>query len=275
MTTRIAVLVDNEAGTPNLGGEHGLALWVEHRDKCILFDAGQTDLLTRNAVVLSVPLERADAIVVSHGHYDHTGGLPGVLTRAPAAPVYLHADALRPRFRLGDGEPRMIGVDVETRAALAEHSNVVHPTAPCEITPGIWVSGPIPRVNPWETVEEPFFLDREGRKPDAILDEQALWIETEKGLFIITGCAHAGIVNTIAHAQNHFPGLPIVGVLGGLHLRAATPDRLERTSSCLASLALDQLATGHCTGEAAQEYLANTLDECTSRIHGGLVIKVP
>ncbi len=274
MTTKITVLVDNEARGPGLEGEHGLALWIEHDGRRILFDTGQTNLVTRNGKALSVPMERADVIVISHGHHDHTGGLPGVLSSAPGAPVYLHGDALRDRYSRNDPrQARQIGMSLATRTALKEHpGGVVNPSEPMEVAPAIWVSGPIPRTHPWETVEEAFFLDADGTEADHILDEQSLWIETMAGWVIITGCTHAGIANTITHARKHHPDQPIAAVIGGLHLRSASPERLVRTMDYLVALNLKLIATGHCTGTAAQGHIAAALGKRAARMYVGKTI---
>ena len=276
MTTRITILVDNETCDPGLGTEHGLALWIEHRGHRVLFDTGQSDLVLKNADALNVPVDSAQAVILSHGHYDHAGGLPGVLQRAPGAPVYTGDGATRPRYSLREpNNPRMIGLDPETLYALARHpGGMLYPRRPIEVTPGLWVSGPIPRTCTGEPMDEPFYLDSSGSIKDTIPDEQALWMETDNGLAVITGCAHAGVVNTLSHARHHMPSRPITALVGGLHLGNAPETRLRLVEHHLEGLPLTLLAAGHCTGAAPRARLQRLLGERAVPFCAGAVLEL-
>lgn len=256
---KITALVDNHA-RPGLASEHGLSLWIETPDGAVLFDTGQGPALEANATALGIPLESARAIVLSHGHYDHAGGLPYALGRNLSASVYLHPDAFSTRFSIRDNTPKPISMPEPARDALrAAGSRVVHITGPSEILPAVHVTGPIPRATSFEDTGGPFYLDAEGARPDPILDDLALWLETPAGLVVILGCAHAGVVNTLAFVCEQAGQHRIHAVVGGMHLAAASLLRLEKTAEALEQREVRLIAPCHCTGDEAVRFLQRRL----------------
>jgi 7,8-dihydropterin-6-yl-methyl-4-(beta-D-ribofuranosyl)aminobenzene 5'-phosphate synthase len=250
---RITVLVENSAHRPGLVAEHGLSFYIQAGERSLLFDTGQTDLALINAQTLRLPLDNLEAVVLSHGHYDHTGGVPAILDLAPQARVYLHPAAFDSKFsRNQPGAARMIGMSEAAVRAVRHHSGGFVPTSRrTEIFDGIFATGEIPRVTAYEDTGGAFYLDAEGTQPDPLVDDQALVIDLGRSVVLLLGCAHAGVVNTLEQVRHLTGGKPVRAVIGGLHLGKASGERLLNTVVRLSEARLDCLAPAHCTGEPA------------------------
>ena len=256
---RLLLLVDDEPGLPgaSLVVEHGFSCWVETDSGRVLFDAGQGRAVVANAEQLAVRLEDADAVVLSHGHYDHTGGLALLPGQLPIRRVVAHPDFDTSHRGRSAGRDRDIGIPEAAALALLR-TNVQRRREPSEVIPGVWATGEIPRV----TDEGPggaFFRDALGHDPDPIVDDQALLVRHITGLVLLLGCAHAGVVNSLRYARALFPGEPLIGVVGGMHLRHATSRRIERTAAELAAGSTGIVAPAHCTGDEARRRLMNRM----------------
>lgn len=249
---RLTVLVENTANKSGLLAEHGLSLWLEVGSRRILFDTGQTDIVCRNADVLGIDLGDADALVLSHGHYDHTGGLAAVLKRTVGLEVHAHPAALENRYTPNaDGTARSIAIPDACKQALLDAASLIPTEGPVDLGDGLLLTGPIPRTNDFEDTGGDFFLDAKCLIPDPILDDQALCFDSSSGVAVILGCAHAGIVNTLRRVQELLPGRPIRTVLGGTHLVHADEARMDRTVDALRELDVRRIFPLHCTGFAA------------------------
>jgi 7,8-dihydropterin-6-yl-methyl-4-(beta-D-ribofuranosyl)aminobenzene 5'-phosphate synthase len=260
---RIVILADNVAGPRGLLAEHGLSLWIETRDHRVLFDTGQGLALAHNAQALGIPLARADAVVLSHGHYDHTGGLATVLSGRRGLPVYAQPEAMSPRYARRDGEAREIGMPATARKALTQRGAFRSSRAPLPVCGGVRLSGSIPRLTDFEGEAGTFFLDEEGREPDPLADDQAAFVETSAGTVVLLGCAHAGVVNTLRQVETLSSG-PIHAVIGGMHLAAASPERIGATVRVLSERGVKRVVPCHCTGLPATAALLQELgDRCT------------
>jgi 7,8-dihydropterin-6-yl-methyl-4-(beta-D-ribofuranosyl)aminobenzene 5'-phosphate synthase len=259
-TATVRILVDNRVGE-GLTAEHGLALWIETDGRHILFDTGQGTALEPNARALGIDLGQTDVLVLSHGHYDHTGGVPAVLGRARHTDVYAHPGIVHPRYSIREGLARPIHMPREAMAAIdsvsAEHLHWVQEST--RLSDRIGLSGPIPRETRFEDTGGPFYLDPEGGRADLIDDDLALWVRTDSGVIVCVGCSHAGLVNTLNHVERLSRGLPIRAVIGGFHLLNASRERLEQTSTALRRLKPERVIPCHCTGELALALLLNTL----------------
>jgi 7,8-dihydropterin-6-yl-methyl-4-(beta-D-ribofuranosyl)aminobenzene 5'-phosphate synthase len=252
-TIRVTVLASNTVGTRGLLAEHGLAFWVEAGDRRLLFDTGQGLVLAANAKALSIDLQTVDTVVLSHGHYDHTGGLASVLGKTlGCVTVHAHPDALLPKFHREEAGTRSIGIPLPSLTSLSgPRCHLLPSREPVEVMPGVCTTGEIPRRHLDEPTTEPLCLDPEGDHADPLLDDQALFVATGQGTIVLLGCAHAGVVNTLDRIKDLTGNAPLRAVLGGLHLRAASPERLARTLAALQRFAIETLCPMHCTGMAA------------------------
>jgi len=254
---KLTILADDRAGREDLLSEHGLSFWIETGETRILFDTGAGGVLEHNTRALGINLAETDSVVLSHGHYDHTGGLAGILATAPQAEIFAHPSVLRPRYAVRDGILKPIQIPKAAKAALvgvpADH---FHPVlASLLLAPRLGITGPIPRKTSFEISEDRFYVDPQGREPDPFEDDEALWIRTAAGLVVCAGCAHAGIINTLNWIQSLNGGSKIRAVIGGFHLLRAGGDRLRRTVDALREFDLELLAPCHCTGENTEQLL--------------------
>jgi 7,8-dihydropterin-6-yl-methyl-4-(beta-D-ribofuranosyl)aminobenzene 5'-phosphate synthase len=273
-TADITILVDSKADE-GLMTEHGLALWIETKNSRVLFDTGQGKALPHNAGMLGIDLQKADALVLSHGHYDHSGGVPYVVARKPDIQIYGHPAAVVPRYSIRSADQvRAIHMPQDTKIALDQLSSVqLHwISQPMLLAPDIGITGPIPRRNDFEDTGGPFFLDADGQRPDPIDDDQALWIKTPRGLVIVVGCSHAGLVNTLYYIREITGESSVAAIIGGFHLQNASEERLKETTAALHDLEL--VVPCHCTGETALSSLCASLGNRVKRGHAGLSVKI-
>jgi len=256
-SVRITVVVDDTARGEGMVAEHGLALWVEADEHRILFDTGQGLAIARNVPRLGIPLEQAEAIVLSHGHYDHTNGLDYVLKHASGATVYMHPAAIEPKwFCADDRPPRWIGISDQSREALDACKLPIKETVkPTEIFPGVWATGEIPRRTSEVGRLKSVFIDESATRPDLLLDDQALFLETKAGLIVLLGCTHAGLTNTLDYIAELAGQTQIHAVIGGTHLIGADDSTLAAAADTMARYQVEFLAPMHCTGDHAWAYL--------------------
>lgn len=270
-TIRITVLSDDFVAGRTARGEHGLCFHVEAGDRRLLFDTGQGLVLADNAQALSIDLGKIDVIVLSHGHYDHVGGLPIALAAAsgPVA-VHAHPDALQPKFH----GRRSIGMPPAARDALADPAcRLLLSREPGEVVPGIFRTGEIPRPHPEESLAEVFHLDPESREIDPLRDDQSLFFDTPQGTVVLLGCAHAGVIHILEQIQRLTGNRPIRAVLGGMHLGAASPARMRWVAAQLRRLAPGLLVPMHCTGPKAAAALWNEFPDACQAGGAGAVFE--
>jgi len=245
---KITTICENR--TPGFGllPEYGLSMLLEMGDKKILFDTGSGSSLIANAQLLGKDLRTLNAVVFSHGHVDHTGGLDKLLEKNNSLPVYAHPDIFNKY--LGTPEaPSYVGPPW-TREFLQEQGVKFCPVqGPLKLEEGLIITGQIPRVVEFEK-QEPQFLQKteRGFEPDEIYDDQALVVESPEGTIVLLGCTHAGLINTLSYVAELTGKDNIHAFIGGTHLMNASESRIARTLEALGEFGLNIIAPCHCTG---------------------------
>lgn len=259
MTLRITTLSENTAGKRGLLGEWGLSILLETGDSNILFDCGQTISTVHNAEKLNIDLTKVNKIVLSHGHYDHTGGLRDVLGKMKKeVEIIAHPNIWQAKYAWREGESsRYIGIPFERRELenLGAHFNLAK--EPTKITDDLTTTGEIPMLTDFEQLDECMFVREDSNwQPDKLFDDQALVIKDEAGLIVISGCAHRGIINTLYRAMQLTGIKKIHAVIGGSHLVDAPEEILKRTIYALRMLEIPTIGLCHCTGMTAASLMA-------------------
>ncbi len=245
-------------------GEWGLSVLVETDEANILFDTGKSISAVHNADSLGIDLHRVDKIVLSHGHYDHSGGLQLVLHRMrKEVEIIAHPGVWAAKYVRRQGQrDRYVGIPFqrELLESLGAAFNLT--TEPVKITGNIMTTGEIPMVTDFEAIATTIYVKEDGGwQPDKILDDLALIINGEQGLIIILGCAHRGAINTLYHAQQLTGVEKIHSVLGGAHLIGTSEEQLLLTMKALRELDVQRLGLCHCTGLPALMRLAYEFGE--------------
>lgn len=261
----LRVLMENSAAQPDLIAEHGLSLYIEACGKRILFDAGQTDAFAANAEKMGVDLSAVDLAILSHGHYDHSGGLMRFLEINDHAPVYMHRRASEPHY---NGTEKYIGID----PALTESRRIICTDDTLELGAGLRLCTCNAQITDCPASAKGMTVKTgEVYTQDSFDHEQYLLIEENGKRIVVSGCSHKGILNIVRWLS------PDV-LIGGFHFMKLDPDGQDR--AYLESAAAELLAheciyyTGHCTGEAPYTFLKETMCERLLAIHAGTHIEL-
>ena len=226
--------------------EHGLSFLLEEDGKKILFDTGASDVFLKNAHRMGIDLKEVDSIVLSHGHWDHGNGLQHISGK----PLLCHPGCFQKRYRkLGEEN---IGMALE-RDELEERFKVKTSREPVKLSEHLWFLGEIPRLNDFEAKTTKYLL--EDGSPDFIMDDSGLAVITEKGLLVISGCAHSGICNMVEHAKKVTGMDRVEAVIGGFHLKVVN-QQTRQTVQWMKDAGVPQLLPSHCTmGPALELFL--------------------
>ena len=280
-TLRISTLMENTASDSGITAEWGLSLFVETPGLKFLLDTGPSDSIIGNIDSMRVDLSGVGTIVLSHGHYDHTGGLPAVLRRIGGpVRVIAHPDALRPTY----------GKDRETGGYI--YTGVVHRTeflenlgarfefsaAPTWLSEDIAASGEEPMETDFETVAGDLCVPGPGGNgfvQDPMPDDQSVFLRTDRGLVVLLGCAHRGMINIIRHARRLMETDRVYLVLGGTHLGPASSAQLSRSIEALKGMDVQWIGVSHCTGPTAAAELKRAFGERFFFNNAGRIIRFP
>jgi len=252
MSIHIPVLSENTAGGMGLMAEHGFSLLVERDRERVLFDTGQGLVLTHNAKKLDVDLNAVEKIVLSHAHYDHTGGLKAVLASGGKKEIFGHPALFERKVVVREGKRRVIGVPYGSEELEGLGATFHLSEKPVEVADGVMTTGQVPRTTAFEQVDARFQVEKDGvLTHDEILDDLSLILRSSEGLVLLLGCCHAGLINTLRHVVQLTGERRFAAVIGGTHLVSADEARMARTIEALRSFEIERLFVGHCTGMKA------------------------
>ncbi len=246
---KITTLVENTATKAKFKAEHGLSMLIEKDGEFILWDTGQTDAIIHNSKLLNINLSKIKIVALSHGHYDHVGGLKYLLEHTKPT-VYAHPEIFRKRYSKlsDDGNLRYIGIE-DREFFEKKGATFVLDEKPVEIFDGIFTSGFEDMHTDFEEVDKNFVYEKDGGYiKDYVEDDMSLVIDLKDGLFVLFGCAHRGIINIIDNVEKQF-NKKVVGFLGGTHLGPA--GRLQREKTIKELKKRDYIkimGPSHCTG---------------------------
>jgi len=277
MKLRITTLSENTANMGEFLAEWGLSILIEADETNILLDTGTTMSVCHNADTLGIDLSKVDKIALSHGHYDHTGGLRQVLSRMKKeVEVVAHPDIWASKYSHCQGEADMyIGIPFqrEELESLGARFNLT--TKPVKIADNIMTTGEVPMTTDYEAIDSDLWVKEAGiLKPDKLADDLAIIIDTEMGLVVVLGCAHRGIINTLYHAQQLTGRKEIHIVVGGSHLISASEERIWLTVAALKELGVQRLGLCHCTGLPAAALLAQEFGDKFFFNNAGTVLEL-
>ncbi|MFC2067061.1 MBL fold metallo-hydrolase [Chloroflexota bacterium] len=276
MEVKITTLSENTANSGFLA-EWGLSMLVEADGMKVLFDTGAGFSAVYNAQLLGVDLSVVDRVVLSHGHYDHTGGLDNVLRRAGPKEIIAHPAVWEKKHTRRRGErERYSGIPFARERLEALGASFTLSREPVKLSQNMMTIGEIPMVTDYEKVDDGLYVKEGGRqRPDTLDDDLALIIDTDFGLVVILGCAHRGIVNTLRRSQKLTGKELIYAAIGGTHLYRASEERLRKTAAELKAMGVQRLGVSHCTGFVASAYLAREFGDIFFLNNAGSCFTLP
>lgn len=248
---RIYFLSENKTDNPGIRAEHGLSIYIEAEEMNILFDTGASDLFLDNAEKMNVDLNLADVCVISHGHYDHTEGVPSFCRLNENADVIIHKDAFIKTYDMrsnGSLSEETTGIrwsdevfdEIKDRLRLTENE--------LWLTDSIVVSGTVHEIEGFKATES-FYSVIDGEiVPDKMNHEQFLVIKQDDGIFVFSGCSHRGVIPILRHAKELFPGLPVKGLVAGMHLYSASAEVRKTVVDEVCGEDMEMVIPVHCTG---------------------------
>ena len=304
---RIINLVENTEGASGCGYEHGLSFYIETENHRLLVDTGASDLLLKNAEKLGIDLTRVDTVVLSHGHYDHGGGILPFAEINPAAKIYIPASAFGEYYSMRDGAPRYIGLaeeirklpqvvivgggtaaavgpaaeaeeqaaaEAETQASAGMTGGIFRIDDELSLFSGIGNAHPVPSANQSLRVKT-----ENGLIQDDFRHEQCLVISEGDRKVLLSGCAHHGILNVLDRYRELYGGEPDV-VISGFHMMKKSGYSDEDINTIInTALELEKFGTvfftGHCTGTEPYEAMKKLMDDQLRYVHSGDEIMIP
>ena len=259
MKITLRTLCENTAGPAGIQAEWGWSILVEIGNERILVDAGAGTVALKNADLMQVDLHSIDKILLSHAHQDHSGGLRPLLKRTGPREIIAHPAVWEEKFKsdLKGNDPQYNGIPY----AKSEMEKLAHfnlQKTPVKIGDYMTTTGEIPMETSFEISEPNFWVKKEGvLHHDTLPDDQALVVKHPKGLVVILGCAHRGMVNTLLHARKFTGDDRVYAVVGGTHLYPKNEQQVEETVRALKEIDVKRVGVSHCTGFSAARRLAD------------------
>jgi 7,8-dihydropterin-6-yl-methyl-4-(beta-D-ribofuranosyl)aminobenzene 5'-phosphate synthase len=262
---RITTLCENTTDNIDVIAEFGWSALIEQDGFKLLFDTGLNMSVCRNAESLGVDLQQIDKIALSHGHPDHTGGLLPVLQRIKKpVEIFAHPDIWAVRHKHQPRGEIFNGIPFQREILEGLGANFRLSDKPVYLTENILTTGEIPAVTDFEDIASSLpsgtrwtIVQENAMHNDEMLDDQAILIKTERGLVIVLGCGHRGIINTILYAQSITGIKKVDTIIGGAHLLFAGPVRVNKTIAALKTMDIRQIGLCHCTGLPAVAKMVN------------------
>lgn len=261
MPIQITTLVENSPGEHlGLVTEHGLSFFIQTDTCSLIFDTGQSDALIRNAEKLEIDLFSADHLVLSHGHYDHSGGVRPLLKAGGTGfrpHCHIHRKFFGKKYGIAGERCEYLGSDFNRELIVRRGCELhEHDQGLVELSEGIWIVGNFERTHPEELIHQRFaLLEGEEMHPDSFEDEIMLVVDSPRGLVLIMGCSHPGIMNMIDTVRNRI-GKKIHAVIGGTHLVEAGSRQLDCAVDYLFKLECNAIGVSHCTGKKVMDRLS-------------------
>lgn len=267
---KLNILVDDHA-LDDFHGEHGLSIYIEDDGYRVLFDTGRSGtVLSRNAERLGLRLREITGLVLSHGHYDHTGGLHFLLRQLRGVQLFCHPSLFDRKLREDGSE---VGTEITASELRYGGLRMMMDRAPQRIAERCLTTGQIERTCPYEPEPHGFLIEKEGRRyTDAMLDEEALVLRADEGIVVVVGCAHPGIINIVRTAAK-MTREPVVAVVGGFHLADADDARIRQTVEALKESGVRRVYPAHCTGDKAVAALGAAFGENCVPAAAGMTIE--
>lgn len=256
----ITTLIENSQGEHlALKIEHGVSFFVDTGDHAVLFDTGQSGTFISNAAQLRINLARIGHVVLSHGHYDHSGGLRSLLEVHRGFELVVGQGFFNEKWAEKNGSYEYLGNNFDEaflKAARVRYSQLADPVR--ELVPGVYVVGHFPRIHTDEPINPRFKL-RQGTsfESDSFDDEVMLVVDTPKGLVALLGCSHPGMRTMLDAVRERFDK-PLYAVLGGTHLVEASQDGMRKSIDYLEHSGMGAIGVSHCTGAGAMKILGET-----------------
>jgi 7,8-dihydropterin-6-yl-methyl-4-(beta-D-ribofuranosyl)aminobenzene 5'-phosphate synthase len=260
MKGRITIICENTVTVKGGIGEHGFSAYVETERGNFLFDTGRGDALILNLLAFDKDPLAIQKIFLSHGHQDHTGGLPAILGVLGGVDILAHPDIFSVRYNISkkDGKEnrRYAGLKFVRPYLESLGGRFILEKGFREVTREMFLTGEIPRLTPFEKGDPRLFAERDGQLiPDPFLDDQSLLIYTPQGLVVLLGCAHSGMINILNYVIEKTGRDRVYAILGGTHLDFASPAQMEETIETLKKYRVERVGVSHCTGPRAASRL--------------------
>jgi 7,8-dihydropterin-6-yl-methyl-4-(beta-D-ribofuranosyl)aminobenzene 5'-phosphate synthase len=273
--TRIYTLIEDYSGyeSPFLA-QHGVSFLIEQNDTTILFDTGQDAApILSNMETLGIR-PQIDYIFLSHCHYDHTGGLLGMLGAIDRkVPIIAHSTIFRSHF-IVKPQFKEIGIPFE-REKIEKHASLLLTNTPFQIVKDVYSTGEITQREEFEkNILDVYTLKDGNQIKDELSDDMSMVITTSEGLIIVSGCSHAGIISIVNHAIRMTGDSRVRAVIGGFHLVHAQEERIVQTAEAFRNLGVEEVYTGHCTGLRAEALLLKAYERKFHKLHSGLIIEL-